>query len=414
METRRHVAGEPHGLDGREAGRGIPAGARASLGARSWSWLLRHPRLVDSVLVAAVVVPGAGDVAGRWHGSAAGVALLAALHLGLGLPIYWRRRWPVPALAVVTVSLALVVQVEGDWRNSDAAALFVTAYSASVHAAARPRLVVATLAAGAVLGGAAGPFLGVTLLRNVLPLGAVCLAGWVAGDVVRERRRHLGALEARAEELERHAEDDRRQAAELERLRIARELHDVVAHNVSVIAIQAGGARLADPPDGGPALETIEVIARDTLTELNRLLGVLRRGDAGPDRVPQPGLTHVDRLLRPVRESGLHADLRVTGQPRRLPAALDLTAYRIVQEAVTNSLKHAGASRLEVRVDYGPDVLELSIADDGRGAAPAALARSRGHGLIGMRERVRLFGGELETISPTAGGYLVRARLPLD
>src|SRR5262249_59524600 len=137
---------------------------------------------------------------------------------------------------------------------------------------------------------------------------------------------------------------------------------------------------------GERAGEASGVRGGDTRAGLTRLLGVLRRGDAGgPDRVPQPGLAQLDRLLRPARESGLHADLQVTGQPRRLPAALDLTAYRIVQEAVTNSLKHAGASRLEVRVGYGPDVLELSIADDGRGATPAAPARSPGHGLIGTR-----------------------------
>ena len=413
MEEGRHIATGQNRLEGREAGRSLPAGSPAGLAARSFSWVGRHPRLVDGLLAAAVILPGAGDVAGRWQGSVARGTLLAILHLGLGLPVYWRRRWPVPALAVVTVSLALTIQVEGDWRNTDAAALLLTAYAVAAYAA-RLRLLVAALSTIAVLAGAAAPFLGVGAgLRDLIPLGALCLVGWVFGDYFRDRRSYLATLEARAAELERQAEEHRRQAAEEERLRIARELHDVVAHNVSVIAIQAGGAQLADPAAGRRVLTTIEVTARDTLAELNRLLGVLRHGDARPDRGPQPGLAHVGGLLQPARDAGLDADLHLTGEPRRLPAALDLSAYRIVQEAVTNTLKHAGASRLEVRIGYGPDALELSVADDGRGAAADGVAASTGHGLIGMRERVQLFGGTLQTGSSPLGGFLVRARLPL-
>jgi signal transduction histidine kinase len=369
---------------------------------------------VDGLLAAAVLGPGAGDVAGRWDGSAARAALLAILHVGIGLPLLWRRGRPVPALAVVTVSLAILIQVERDWHDTDAAAVLLATYAVSAHAAARPRLVVAALGAVAVLAGAAGPFVRVAAgLRDLVPLGALCLVGWMMGDYFRERRRYLATLEARARDLERRAENDRRQAAEEERMRIARELHDVVAHNVSVIALQAAGALLADASAGRPALTTIEVTARDTLAELNRLLGVLRHGDGRPSRAPQPGLAHVDVLLQPARDAGLDTDLRLTGEPRRLPAALDLSAYRIVQEAVTNTLKHAGASRLEVRIGYGPDALELSVADDGRGAPAGGLATSPGHGLIGMRERVQLFGGELETVSSPVGGFLVRTRLPL-
>jgi signal transduction histidine kinase len=381
---------------------------------RPWSWLRGHERLVDGLLAALVILPGAGDVAGHWDGSPARGAVLSLLQLGLGLPLYWRRRWPVPAAAVVTASLALVIEVEGDWHDWNGAALLLAAYAVSVHGAGRPRLAVAALSAVAVLAGGASPLLGVAAGSHyLLPLGALALVGWVIGDYFRERRRYLLGLETRAEELEHRAEESRRQAAEEERLRIARELHDVVAHNVSVIALQAGGALLAGPAAGRQALTTIEVTARDTLAELNRLLGVLRHRGSPPDRAPQPGLARVEALLRHAREAGLAADLRLAGEPRPLPAAVELSAYRIVQEAVTNTLRHAGASRLEVRIGYGQDALELSIVDDGRGVSAEALAASTGHGLIGIRERVELFGGDLAAGSSSLGGFSVRAHLPL-
>jgi signal transduction histidine kinase len=203
----------------------------------------------------------------------------------------------------------------------------------------------------------------------------------------------------------------REQAAEEERLRIARELHDVVAHNVSAMAIQAGAARVTGS-SSGDALKSIETTARDTLSELNRLLGVLRKDPGAPDLSPQPGLEHVDGLLKPAREIGIDATLKVTGERRALPAALDLSAYRIVQEAVTNVLKHAQASRVEVVIDYQPDSLVLTISDNGSGSSAAAGA-SAGHGLIGMRERVEMFNGELGATSSSLGGFTVRARLPV-
>ena len=239
-----------------------------------------------------------------------------------------------------------------------------------------------------------------TTTKDLLPAGATSLVAWVVGDYIRSRRQFFIELVARHKQ-------EREQAAEAERLRIARELHDVVAHNVSVIAIQAGASRVSGNSTK-ETLESIERSARDTLSELNKLLGVLRKGPA--ELAPQPTLADVDALLRPARDSGLDATLKMTGEQRPLPAAVELSAYRIVQEAITNVLKHANASRVEVRVDYEPDALLLTIADNGTGATETA---STGHGLIGMRERVQVLGGEMGTGSSSLGGFTVHAKLPL-
>ncbi|HKV86799.1 MAG TPA: ATP-binding protein, partial [Candidatus Dormibacteraeota bacterium] len=181
------------------------------------------------------------------------------------------------------------------------------------------------------------------------------------------------------------------------------------AHNVSVMAIQAGAARVSGAANK-EALASIETTARDTLFELNRLLGVLRKQPDAP-LAPQPGLDQVDLLLKSARDAGLEATLKVTGEKRALPAALDLSAYRIVQEAITNVLKHANAGRVEVTTDYQPDRLVITVSDDGTGAAGTEAA-STGHGLIGMRERMELFGGQLSTASSPLGGFTVRASFP--
>jgi len=265
-----------------------------------------------------------------------------------------------------------------------------------------------------IVGGAAIALivLAVTLLiagafpisRDLIPAGALPLVGWVIGDYMRSRRQFFSDIVAR-HKLERE------QAADEERLRIARELHDVVAHNVSVMAIQAGAARVSGN-SSKEALQSIESTARDTLAELNRLLGVLRKQPDAP-LAPQPGLDGVDALLKSANDAGLETTLKVTGEKRPLPAALDLTAYRIVQEAITNALKHAHASRLEVHIAYQDAALELTIRDNGEGQSEAGVKASTGHGLIGMRERVELFGGELEAGSSKVGGFTVRSRLPI-
>jgi signal transduction histidine kinase len=243
-----------------------------------------------------------------------------------------------------------------------------------------------------------------TGLFTILPIVAMVLLR----GAVRGRQLRAEALAARAELLERHASD----AVLEERARIARELHDLVAHNVSVMVVQAGAERHALPGDQAETRETlasIEQSGRQALAEARRLLGVLRR-DGEPDELePQPGLEQLETLVAQVRRAGLSVALTVEGEPAPLPAGLDLCAYRIVQEGLTNALKHAGAgASAQVRIAYAPAALEIDVRDNGNGA----VANGAGHGLIGMRERVALYGGELEAGPRAEGGFGVHARLP--
>src|SRR5207248_3034774 len=225
--------------------------------------------------------------------------------------------------------------------------------------------------------------------------------------------RGIRGREERAELAEREREVAAREAVVEERARIARELHDVVAHNVSMMVVQAGAERrVVDAANGSTreVLQTIEQIGRSALTEMRRLLGMLR-SDADDPLAPQPGLDDLPTLVGQVREAGLPVELQVDGERRELPVGIELSAYRIVQEALTNALKHAGEAHATVRVRYGADSLELEIVDDGAGArAPVA---SGGHGLVGMRERVALYGGRLDAGRRPSGGFAVRVLLPI-
>ena len=257
-------------------------------------------------------------------------------------------------------------------------------------------------------------------LSRVIPELAVFAIAWVIGDNIRTRRAYLAELEARAARLEREREERDERAVAEERTRIARELHDVIAHNVSVMVVQASaGEELfdSDPARARESLSAVAATGRAALTELRRLLGVIRAeegSEAAAAYAPQPGIEYLDELVSQVRETGLAVELSVLGQPRALPEGVGLCAYRIVQEALTNTLKHAGASRAQVSVRYVDDALELQVLDDGHGARAAANGEHGGHGLIGMRERVALFGGELTARSRVDHGYEVCARLPLE
>jgi signal transduction histidine kinase len=226
-------------------------------------------------------------------------------------------------------------------------------------------------------------------------------------------RRVVGDRERRAQIAERERDLVAREAVVEERARIARELHDVIAHHVSMIVLQAGAERRV--LDGAntstrEVLETVERTGRSALTEMRRLLGMLR-GDANEPLTPQPGLTDVPVLVKQLREAGLPVELQVEGERRELPVGIELSAYRIVQEALTNALKHAGEASASVNIRYGSDSLELEIADDGRGAS--APVSSGGHGLVGMRERVALYGGHLDAGRRPSGGFVVRVLLPI-
>jgi signal transduction histidine kinase len=232
------------------------------------------------------------------------------------------------------------------------------------------------------------------------------LAFWLAGVFVHARRRAV-SLAARNAALQRQAE----QATAAERARIARELHDVVAHHLSVVVLQAAGARASGKP-AGAALEKIENSARQALDETSRLLNVLRDPEEEAGLAPQPGTGELDALAASVRAAGLPVSLVIDGDLAALPAVVDVSVYRIVQEALTNVLKHAGPARAEVTIGYEQDTVTVEVTDNGTGQHGNG-SPGGGHGLAGMRERAAVFGGELAAGSRPGGGFAVRARLPL-
>ena len=367
---------------------------------RPWSWITGRPRLTDGIIVAFNLLVGGLAIFGGPNRVSLFTVFVPMAFIG-SVALWWRRRYPVAVLGVVVLA-GLVAWLAVPEREPFSPALAFAVYAVSVYEQSRVRLWVAGLALAVIATAVVVLLLGdYPLARDLLPAGVTSLVAWSIGDYVRSRRRFVAEL------LERHRQE-RGQAAEEERLRIARELHDVVAHNVSVIAIQAGAARVSgsSTPE---ALATIEQSARDTLAELNKLLGVLRKNPTAADREPQPTLDDVDALLKPARDAGLQATLKVHGEKRRLTAALDLSAYRIIQEAITNVLKHASASRVEVVIDYEEEGVALTVSDNGSGPSDG---QAGGHGLVGMRERVALFGGKMDTGTMPLGGFTVHARLP--
>jgi signal transduction histidine kinase len=234
-------------------------------------------------------------------------------------------------------------------------------------------------------------------------------------SAIRGRELRADALAARTELLEREHELRTHEALAEERARIARELHDLVAHNVSLMVVQAGVERHAlgdDQAATRETLESIETAGRQALTEARRLLGVLRRKDEREELEPQPSIDRIDFLVEQVQRAGLPVELAIEGEPIPLGAGVDLCAYRVVQEGLTNALKHAGQARAEVVLRYGPSALDIDVRDDGRGSG-ATNGTETGHGLIGMRERVALYDGTLATGPRAGGGFQIHAHLPL-
>lgn len=338
----------------------------------------------------------------------------------------FRHRFAVPVLGVVAVAVALLNALGGSARGLVAGdgGLAVLAgplavYGVAVASASRGRaagigVAIATIEVGA-LSAVGGPDWGAALLA--LALAAV---GWLAGENTRSRRAHLEDLLERAAEREREREQRAQQAGAEERLRIARELHDVVAHAMSIIAVRSGVARLVidvRPDEAREALGIIEGTSREALAEMRLLVGVLRgheSQDAAADREPVPGLADLPGLIGRINEAGVSVGLRVEGEPRRLSPGVDLSAYRIVQEALTNVVRHAAPATAELSVRYQPDEVVIEVTDDGcaRDARPAGRAQAgTGHGIAGMRERAAVYGGGL-VAEPTASGFRVLARIP--
>jgi signal transduction histidine kinase len=359
------------------------------------------------------------------------------LALAATLPIAYRRRRPVPVLAMVVLA-TLLAALTGPTSGVGLGVL-IAVYSVAVHADRRQSQAALALTMVAV-----GVVVALVLVSSdtglppaIFPVGLLIVwvivgAVWLLGDLVRSRGEAVEELRLRNAELEAEREENARLAVAGERARIARELHDAVAHSLSVMVVQAGAARraleTAEPADGGTggvagsaaaserargALAAIEATGRDTLTEMRRVVGALRTTGDEPYE-PQPSLDELDRLLTTVREAGLPVELVVEGEARPVPRGVDLSAYRVVQESLTNTLKHAHAESARVRLHYGSDALDVEVTDDGRGAAAQLLeAPHRGYGLAGMRERVAMVGGEMVAQPGQSGGFVVRARLPL-
>ena len=343
------------------------------------------------------------------------------LLLGQTLPIAVRRHDPLRILYFTGTSI-IAYSLLGYPESNGYFGVFVAFYTVAAN---EPRRI-ATIAAAITAGGIGVSFAGYAIFANMQGqwlqnLWATYLAyglAWVIGDNLRVRRAYTRELEERAIQLEREREEQAALAVSQERARIARELHDVVAHHVSVMVVQAAAARRVAATDPAASLEAIgavETAGRTALNEMRRMLEVLRTDEAGVG--PQPGLGDLDRLVEQVRETGLPVSLVIEGAPRQLPVGMDLAAYRIVQEALTNTVKHAGKANAHVTIRYLARELEIEVVDDGRGAAAPLIASKvdgAGQGLVGMRERVALYGGEIQTGPVFPGGYRVHVRLPFE
>jgi signal transduction histidine kinase len=316
------------------------------------------------------------------------------LAVALGVAMRWRRTHPEAVMAIA------VLGGFGYWALVPEGVLPIAGLFAigSLAANRPPRISLIGLAGLEAL--AAANFLTVSTDDATFTM-AVAVGAWALGEAARNRRVAI--------------REEARRAVGEEQARIARELHDVIAHSVSVIVVQAGAADdvfETRPDQARSALRSIERSGREAQRELRRLLSAVRPGEGEDPRAPQPGLEQVDALAERLRASGLEVAVRREGEVPEVPAGVDLSAYRIVQEALTNTLRHARATRADVSLRYGDDAIEVEVRDDGRGEA--AGGDGDGHGIVGMRERASLLGGTLEAGPLPGGGYRVRARLPLE
>jgi signal transduction histidine kinase len=368
----------------------------------------------------AIVLAAAGAVAelvgGRHHDNAPTGPLWAfSLILAVQtLVLLGRRQFPFGAPAAVFVIGAVASFIDGR-LDTFTFATFLTVLAAEFLFGMLPERRQALVGLGIGIGAAA---LVVTAdpqqgLGDVAFIALTFLIVWLAGFGLSGKLQQVQRAEERAWQLEREREEQARTAVAEERARIARELHDLVGHSVSVMTVQTSAVRRLlreDQEREREALQVVEDTGRQALAEMRKLVGVLRRPEEAPALAPQPSLEHLDKLLAQVREAGLPVDLRVEGERKGLPQGIDLTAYRVIQEALTNSLKHAQARHAEVVVHYEDGEVELVVTDDGRGWGTRT---DGGHGLVGMRERVALWGGTLDAGPCNGGGFELRARLPV-
>ncbi|NEB39751.1 sensor histidine kinase [Streptomyces sp. SID14515] len=394
---------------------------------RLYDFIRRHPTGVDVFWAVFLLgLSGVSMVSGMYDAGREGIVAVPVV-LGLSTVVALRRKAPekMLLLAILVGVVQLVFDVRPGIGNFAMLVITYTVATVGERWASRLALICSLSAAAlsqlrweAEPGGSWAQMIFVAVIMTV-PF----VLAWVLGDSLRTRRAYFDQLEERAARLEREREAQSKVAVAAERARIARELHDVVAHNVSVMVVQADGAAYvmdAAPDQAKQALETISSTGRQALAEMRRLLGVLRTGDApeSGEYVPQPDVEQIEDLVAQVRQTGLEVDFKVEGTPRPLPSGVELTAYRVVQEALTNTRKHGGPDAgASVRLVYFDDGLGLLIEDDGRGAAHELYedggADGAGHGMIGMRERVGMVGGTLDAGPRPGGGFRISALLPL-
>src|SRR5918995_3721888 len=370
------------------------------------AWRPSRWDLALAVLLGLFALQGAFDADGVKDPAWAVIGLIECT----ALPLAFRSLWPLPVLGIT-----LAAAVAGDllFDGLQLAGPVIALYTVARHHERRVSLAAGGIAA-AGLAVPAAPRAGESPLFGIV-IYLVLVVAWAIGDNVRRRHAYLTRVQAREAAMEEEQQERARVAVAEERARIARELHDVISHNVSVMVLQAAaGADVfaTHPERSREALGSIETAGREALAELRRLLSVVDAPvDEGPGLAPPPGLTRLPELVERVRATGLDVSLTVSGDGRALPAGVDFSAYRIVQEALTNTLKHAHAATARVDVRFGAHSLEVEIVDDGTAAGEAP---GRGHGLIGMRERAAVFGGELQAGPRSQGGFVVRAFIPFD
>jgi len=395
----------------------------------------RHPAAADAALALGFAATALVSVAASYDDLRAhdpdfplpGTVAVVLSLLCTTLPLAWRRRFPCSVAVAVTgtyLTAQVVVEIPEGFVTILATSLAI--YSAAAHGRRRIRTLVLTLCLGAVLAallrsvfltsessGIAPLLQGVFVVHHMVQLALP----WVAGALIGSLRESKRELADRAAELQREREENARQAVFAERVRIARELHDVVAHHVSVMGVQAGAARRVlerQPAKVAEALGSIEASSRQAVVELHRLLGFLRRAGDADGLAPQPGLAQLDDLVGSAGHGDLSVALAVEGDARPLSPTLELSAYRVIQEALTNARKHSGGATATVRVLYGPASLEVEVLDDGPHRAERPMGNEGGLGLIGMRERASLHGGHLRAGPRPEGGFAVHATFPLN
>ncbi len=375
------------------------------------------PKLRDIAIMVAVLAAevgaalfGPSPVSGREFDVGAGLLIGVSV-----LALWWRRSQPIAVTLFAAIAATWLVT---QYQLGTHVAVLVGVFSLGLYESSRRRsqaiaLLVATL--GTLHSFLEVPDRDVSIEGSLVGFTVPAIV-WLAADRIRNRNSYLSLLEDRAARSQSERKAETEQAVADERTRIARELHDVVAHRVSMMTVQANAARVvaaSDPERAEQSMRSVTEAGKQAMSELRRLVDVLRPESDGQPEPPQPGLDDIDALIDGIADTGLSVTHQVTGRPDKLPAAVGLSVYRIIQEALTNALKHAGpTSNVDVTLDHSTDEIVVTVLDDGHGSATTQDATPVGHGITGMKERAALFGGRLEARSEDGRGFRVEARIP--